>query len=101
MTSPSDNLQTSISLRAGSPKLIDANDRGGVGSRCRHVVDLGRIRDNGTGIPTEVRDRIFDPFFTSHHDQPLMAMPTPSARHWPTALMLSLDQADRFYDRPG
>jgi signal transduction histidine kinase len=24
-----------------------------------------RIRDNGTGIPTEAREKIFDPFFTT------------------------------------
>jgi signal transduction histidine kinase len=47
---------------------LDAVDEGGqveiTAKRNRDRVVVGII-DNGTGIPTEIRDRIFDPFFTT------------------------------------
>lgn len=33
----------------------------------RHV--LVRVRDNGPGVPEALRDRLFEPFFTSHYDE--------------------------------
>ena len=33
-------------------------------ARCRRRVEI-RVRDNGTGIPAEIRDKLFQPFFTT------------------------------------
>ena len=51
---------------------VDALPSGGeivLGARAEKNDDVFFVRDNGTGIPPDVRARIFDPFFTTKGDK--------------------------------
>jgi hypothetical protein len=62
------------------PKLkVSTRDSG-------EVVEI-RVRDNGTGIPAEIRDKLFQPFFTTKPtgEQPQCTRVHPPRIHTPDA----------------
>ena len=72
---PQDITRVCLNLVGNGFYAATKRQRDGVGPDCRPVLkvathDLGeaveiRVRDNGTGIPTELRDKLFQPFFTT------------------------------------
>lgn len=59
--------QVYLNLLMNSRQAI--SDRGMIRIETRHLAEAGRVRltfwDNGVGIPPEIIDRIFDPFFST------------------------------------
>src|SRR5208282_4170727 len=72
---PQDITRVCLNLVGNGFYAATKRQRDGVGPDFRPVLkvathDLGeaveiRVRDNGTGIPAELRDKLFQPFFTT------------------------------------